>query len=107
MVRSVDLRVAANCGFVAHEVIAFDQHIGRGKGNAPAARRIDCEEADVSPLVRHRLHRFARGVEDDLFDLDAEAPGELVGQIDRDAEWLPRGGVLVDEDGIAEVDRRP
>jgi hypothetical protein len=72
VIRAIHVGVDPDRRFVAHEIEAFDQHVRRGERDGLAALRIDREEAEVRALFAHGLHRFARRVEDDEFQSDAE-----------------------------------
>ena len=101
---AVDLVVAAQRRAFANEVAALDQDIGRGERDVGAAQRVDGEEADVGALLRDRLDRLAGGVDGQQLDGDAEAPAELLRQVDRDAARGAGRRVAAGEDRIAEVD---
>jgi hypothetical protein len=100
----IDLRVGRERRGLGHQVAALDQHIGRGEAQPFAARRVDGEEADVGLLVLHRVDRGGGLLEHHQFHGHAQAARELARQVDRHAQGLAGGGVLVGEDRVAQVD---
>ena len=101
----VDLFVALQGRVVAHEVGAFDDHVGRGVLHVGPAHRIDGHEGEVDLLRLHRFHHAAGRFEGDQLGGHAELLCRLAGQIDRYAHRLAVRAT-VGEDGVAEIDGR-
>ena len=101
---SVDLGVVGERRVVAHQVGAFDEHVGGGEGNAGATARVDGEEADVGPFLGDGGHGLGRHFHGDQFQVQAQQAGEGACQVDRHAGGLVAVGLPPGQHGIAQVD---
>ena len=101
---SVDLGVVGERRVVAHQVGAFDEHVGGGEGNAGATARVDGEEPDVGPFLGDGGHGLGRHFHGDQLHLQTQQAGEGARQVDRHAGGLVAVGLLAGQHGIAQVD---
>src|SRR6185437_1813461 len=92
---------------LAHHVGALDDDVGRGEIDDGRAHRFDRDEADVPFTLAGGIEYLAGGVIGNEFDRYAEPLAQFAREIGRDALGLAGGFVLLRENRIAEVDRRP